>query len=205
MFLVFSFIGWILDTTYCSLFIYHRFKPSGYFKNIPLCPVYGLGGLLIYGLFTVLEKVPALLVIPITSIAVIAFEYFAGKFCLDVFKERLWDYSKKKIHLDGFITLENSIYWVIIVLALYYFSNPHLDEIHQFFARLSEKIGGWDLFIACAFILFTYELTIYTRDKRLGVRTRSEIFKRIEELNNRDLVGNLRQMRESLKRKIMRK
>ncbi|MBP5204198.1 putative ABC transporter permease [bacterium] len=205
MFLTFSFLGWILDTTYCSLFIYKKFTPSGYYKNIPICPVYGLGGILIYALFVLFQNVPGYWVIPITSIAVIALEYFAGMFCEDVLKERLWDYSDKKYHLNGYITLENSIYWILIVLGLYWLIGSKIYILTDLLSDIDSKIGALDVFIACPFMIFLYELTIYTRDKRLGFRTKSELYKKIEELESKDLGKNWKEIQQKLKRKILGK
>lgn len=206
LFLIFAFLGWVIDTTYSSIGS-GKLKPSGYYKGIPLCPVYGFGGLIIYELFVILIQLPSYLVIPVTSIAVILFEYLAGKFCVDVLGERLWDYSNKKYNIGGHICLQNSCYWVIIVLGLYLIAKPFILDIDYFITDLSAALKPLDVFVLIPFGAFVYKITAKTKEKRLknkvvksqerllqeiqkfGEEKKEKIMKEINRLKQEDKLG----------------
>lgn len=165
---MFSFIGCIIDTIYTSLIIKKgKWKMSGYYKNIPLCPVYGFGGLLIYQLFTTFYDLPWYITIIITATAITLLEYITGVFCVKVLKERLWDYRGMVGNINGHITLSIIINWFLLVTILYFFAHPYINQIEKIRLNLCEIFGPYDiLFIVPALgLIFMY--TIKTRDKRL--------------------------------------
>ena len=118
-FFVFAFIGWITDSLYGS--IKHKRKViSGYFKNVPLCPIYGFGGILLLNSFALLHHAPAWLVIVVTTLLIIALEYVGGRLAEFVLEERLWNYSHERYHIHGYISAWHSFLWLVAVTFLYF-------------------------------------------------------------------------------------
>jgi len=118
-FFIFAFIGWVIDSIYGSI-KYKRKVISGYFKNIPLCPIYGFGGILLLNSFALLRHEPAWLVITITTTLIIALEYIGGRLSELVLEERLWDYSDERFNLHGYISAWHSFLWILAVTAVYF-------------------------------------------------------------------------------------
>src|SRR3989344_174258 len=116
-FLLFSFIGWFLDSAYRSI-DEKRWVNAGYFKGL-FCPIYGFGGLILLYLFKNLAELPLALQIFIASVAMILVEYVGGIFSERILKIRLWDYSSSRFHLAGYIDLLHSLFWVLLSVIFY--------------------------------------------------------------------------------------
>ena len=185
LFLVFAFLGWIIDTTYCSI-AHKKFTPSGYYKGIPICPIYGFGGLLILASFTQFSNLHSIFAILITTSIVILLEYIGGWFCEHILKEKLWDYSNIKGNINGYINPIHSIYWLLIVTLLYFLINPFIGAITIFLNEIQSKLNPYDTYLTLTFLIFAYSLTIRTRDKRLeGYKIQKlEIQNKLKDLRN---------------------
>ncbi len=139
IFLICSFIGWIIDSTYCSIGS-HKFIFSGYFKHIPLCPIYGFGGLLIIKTFAQLQNLNPWIVIGLTTLLVILLEYIGGWFCDKILDEKLWDYTNRKGNISGYITFQNCIYWLVLVALVYFLLSPFLGLIPSIVTSIQKNI-----------------------------------------------------------------
>lgn len=168
IFLIFSFLGWIIDSIY-STFEKGRIVSSGYFKGIPLCPIYGVGGILIYTLFNNLVSLESFFVILITSLTIISLEYFGGWFNIFVLGERLWDYRNMKFNLHGHISLLHSVYWVTGVSILYYLYGKFgylLDNIYMYSDIYLSK---YEHLISVVFMISIFVLGLKNWQRRKGI------------------------------------
>jgi len=166
IFLLFSFLGWIIDTTFSSIFTYKRFKPSGYFKNLPLCPIYGVGGIIIFQIFSKLVDCNSFVVISATTLCVITLEYLGGVFCEKFLNERLWDYSQNKFNLNGHIDLIHSIFWLVLITILYFTTSPYFDDIARIGQAIREKTMSYDIYTSVIFIIVLLGITMKTKENR---------------------------------------
>lgn len=166
IFLLFSFLGWIIDTTYSSIFIHKKFIPSGYYRNIPVCPIYGIGGVVIFQIFSELINYNATTVILVTTFFIILLEYIGGVFSVKFLKERLWDYSNRKFNLHGHIDLLNSFFWLILISATYFIVTPHFSNIINLLKEIDERTERYDMYISATFMIIILGLTIKTKDIR---------------------------------------
>ena len=126
--------GWILESAwvaYCSKKVVDRGFLIG-----PYCPIYGFGALLIILFLKYFSFNPILLFV-ITTIVCGLLEYFTSWVMEKVFKARWWDYSDKKVNINGRICLENLIAFGVMGVIVTYFINPifsnwigYLDEEH---------------------------------------------------------------------------
>ncbi len=156
LFLLYSFIGWIIETIYCST-KEKKFINRG-FLNGPYCPMYGVAALAIVGMselfinkFNISGDTYHLSLFFISVLISTSIEYCTGWFIDKVCKMKLWDYSDKPLNIHGYICLEFSIYWVVLAFVLLTLINPT-------FTKLIEKILLSDykylvLIILCAFFV----------------------------------------------------
>jgi len=173
-FLFFSMIGWILDSAYSS-FDKKRFINSGYFWELPLCPIYGFGGVALILLATYLQRYPFVITIIISALALTLIEYIGGVFCVIVLKERLWDYSHRKWNLHGHIDVFHGICWILLTIIFYFFLYSVIYEFHismQSTGVISPFTDKLIFFLFCLIALVYTAKRRHTRLKRLARQTK---------------------------------
>ena len=89
-FLVYSFLGWVCETVYCSIG-QRKFVNRG-FLNGPLCPVYGFGAVAVL-LFLRPLRENLLLLFFGGMILTSVIEYITGFALEKLFAAKWWDYS----------------------------------------------------------------------------------------------------------------
>ena len=100
MFYIFSFFGWIFESTYVSLKKGH-FVNRG-FLRLPMLPLYGTGAVLLLWV-TLPFRDNLLMVYAAGVIAATALEYVTGWAMERLFKVKYWDYSNQRFQLNGYI------------------------------------------------------------------------------------------------------
>ncbi len=115
VFIIFSFIGWIIEFLYRGLYWKKIINPG--FLTGPYLPIYGFGALIIYWITLYSNHLTFFGSIVMYAFSLSLLEFFTGFFFHKYFKVRLWDYSDKILNLKGYICLEFIIYWVLLSLA----------------------------------------------------------------------------------------
>ncbi len=113
-FLIFSFIGFLIDSLYI-LIREGRWTKSGYFKYLPLCPMYGIGGMWLLLFLMATTTLNIYLKIIFGGVLLSICEYVGAIFCEEVLKEKLWDYSKAFANIAGRVDLEHIVCWHLLV------------------------------------------------------------------------------------------
>lgn len=126
LFIVYSFLGWLMEVILISI---QTKKPTDRgFLIGPLCPIYGVGALLITLLLSKYSNdLPALFVMGGLLGAIL--EYFTSYIMEKIFKTRWWDYSDKKYNINGRISLTTTIGFGILGIILIHFLNPFFKNI----------------------------------------------------------------------------
>jgi uncharacterized membrane protein len=115
LFIIFSFIGWIIDSAYRSIIEEKKWTSR---TVIPLfAPIYGFGGISLVIIFTYLKINPVLQVI-IGAMGLTLIEYIGGVICTKILKKKLWDYSKSRYNIHGHVDAIHAIYWVILSVVM---------------------------------------------------------------------------------------
>lgn len=120
IFCVWSFIGWCIEVCYMTLET-GEYQNRG-FLNMPICPIYGFGVLMVVVFFRPLEHtiIPLFLV---TAFLCTTFELLVGLGMEKLFNTRWWDYSHEKFNFKGYICLKVSLLWgfgcVIVVKVVH--------------------------------------------------------------------------------------
>lgn len=120
-FIIFAFLGWCLEVSYGMLTL-KKFVNRGFLIG-PLCPIYGLGCVLLYLLLQGYASDPIMLALASMAICSIL-EYVASYLMEKIFKTRWWDYSEKKYNINGRICLEMAIPFGILGLLVVYILFP---------------------------------------------------------------------------------
>lgn len=118
----FSILGWMLEVSYRSLRD-NRFVNPGLLKG-PYLILYGTGALILMGAVSLFQEshliTKALAYFAVTT----GLELISGFIARYIFRVRLWDYSDQRFHYKGHISLEFSIYWILLAFAFEYLISP---------------------------------------------------------------------------------
>jgi len=125
-FIVYSFLGWICETTYCTI-IDKKYVNRGFLKG-PFCPIYGLGALIV---ITILAPISdnIILVFLCGMILTSILEYFTGFLLEVIFNLKWWDYSDYRFNIKGRVCLLNSILFGILSVITINFIDPIIKKL----------------------------------------------------------------------------
>lgn len=129
LFLIYSFFGWFMEVC-LKLIERKKFVNRGFLLG-PYCPIYGYGAILI----TILLKSFKSNVVILFFMSILVcgmLEYLTSLVMEKIFRLRWWDYSKKKININGRICLNTIIPFGILGTAIMYITNPFLlDKLYM--------------------------------------------------------------------------
>lgn len=142
-FIIYSILGWCMETVYCSI-LERRFVPRGFLFG-PMCPIYGVGVLMMICWFQPLMG--NLVVFYVTAtVCMSAWEYFVGWFLETTTHIKYWDYSMYKFNLKGRICLWVCLMWGVLSFLVLYFIHPRI-------AAVVERVGMIPRYILTGFFL----------------------------------------------------
>ncbi len=136
-FIWYSFLGWVMETTYCS-FKKRHFVFRGFLKG-PICPIYGFGVLMMVlwlGRFT--HNV--FLFYVIATVTMSAWEYLVGWLLEVTTHIKYWDYSNNRFNLKGRICLGTCLYWGTAAYAAIYWIHPATIRLLQHLTPFAQAI-----------------------------------------------------------------
>ncbi len=126
LFMIYSFFGWLMEVIF-KLVQNKKLVNRGFLVG-PICPIYGVCALIMYGVFSNINY--NFLIVFIVSIAMCALiEYFVSWLLEYLFNARWWDYSHKRFNLNGRICLRNLLFFGFLGCIGIYFINPFLFSI----------------------------------------------------------------------------
>lgn len=122
-FLIYSFIGWILESVYKTIF--ERKLVNSGFLHGPFCPIYGIGALIMYLFLSLCDN-------PITVflsgfVVLSVWEYIVAWALEKLFHQKYWDYSNYKFNINGRVCLLNSIFWGALGVIFTYVVHPFIE------------------------------------------------------------------------------
>jgi len=125
-FILYSFIGYVLEVIYCS-FLQKKIVNRGFLFG-PICPIYGIGIILvIYSLNSLVDN--PLLIFLLGMIITSTLEYYTSYIFEKIFNNKWWDYSYRADNINGRICLKNSIIFGLGSLVIMYLVNPLVDGL----------------------------------------------------------------------------
>ena len=115
LFFIYAFFGWCIEVVFCGLNEGHFINRG--FLNGPVCPIYGVGGVIVVLCLTPIKDNLFLLFVG-SALLTSILELITG-FALDkIFHARWWDYTDMPFNIGGYICLKFSIYWGFVCIAL---------------------------------------------------------------------------------------
>ena len=176
LFLVYSVLGWVWESVFCSLWTTGHFVNRG-FLNGPYCPIYGYGALLDLILLGRVDD--PLLLLFISGSLCCLLEYFTSVAMEKLFHARWWDYSHMRFHINGRICLLGFLAFGAFSVVLIRFVNPLIVQ------TLTGISKTWIHFLtAVTFIVFMADNAITFHDaadldqKYREIQERLVLFKR---------------------------
>lgn len=149
-FLVYSFLGWIIEGLF-NFFTKGSFiKPN--FLFLPLKPMYGFAAVWLI----VLKNCLPLWLFLIFAFVIPSFiEYLTAYTLSHLFDLKYWDYSHCPHQLSGYICLRFSVYWFFLCLALIYVFHPYIFIFYTAFSPIWSSIFPISFFLVLADFLLT--------------------------------------------------
>lgn len=142
-FIFYSFFGWIWETSYCSI-RERRYVPRGFLFG-PICPIYGVGFLLMVLFFSPLQD--NLVIFYFVAVFVMtAWEYFVGWLLETTTHIKYWDYSHFPFNIRGRVCLYVSLFWGVMSYAAVFWIHPPV-------AALLDRTPLWMQYTLCGFFL----------------------------------------------------
>lgn len=125
-FFCYSFLGWLYESTLCSLVGERRFINRGFLLG-PYCPIYGTGAVLCWLLLK--DTTSVFLVFGSSAVLCCALEYITS-FCMEKFlNARWWDYSNMPFQIQGRICLYGGIIFGAANVAIRFIVQPALMQL----------------------------------------------------------------------------
>lgn len=187
LFLVGSFLGWILEVVFRKFFTVKKLVNPGFMKG-PWLPLYGFGVILMFSmcylcvsffpesvefynpfglLFDRLGKSGPtwydLIPISLMWISMVGLEFIAGLIFIKGFHVKLWDYTNMKGNIMGIICPVFNFLWLMVAVIFYYGINPFLYEIsthmheYMFGSEGAAAHFGFIFFLGVAYGVMLYD------------------------------------------------
>ena len=149
IFLIYAFLGWCAEVAFAAV---HKGKfVNRGFLNGPVCPIYGVGMLIVVTLLWNLRDNLVLLFFGSAALTT-ALEFATGWVLEKFFHDKWWDYSDKPFNVKGYICLEFTILWGLAAAFV-------VGAVHPFVFMLIKKT----LFILGIIIMEVF-LAIFVTD-----------------------------------------
>ncbi len=126
-FIIYSFIGWIIESTYRSLFEEKQLTNSGFLFG-PFIPIYGFGAIFILLIYQYIDQLPFIFQILIFTLVATTLEYITSYFLEKNFSIRLWDYSHNFLNIQGRVCPLFSSFWAILSILQILVIHPFITK-----------------------------------------------------------------------------
>ena len=158
-FVIYAVIGWFIEVCYMTVELGY-FQNRG-FLNGPICPIHGLGMVMIIIALTPLQHTLFALFF-ISMFLCTALELIVGIGMEKIFHNTWWDYTKKKFNFKGYICLEISIMWGLGCVLIMKAVQPTIAKLVD---GIPYTIGNIVLSVIFAIILADFILSLISVEK----------------------------------------
>lgn len=180
-FFVYAFLGWCTEVSFAAL-TSGRFVNRG-FLNGPVCPIYGVGVVIVLFFLEPLRRNTVLLFVGSVLLTSLL-EWLTGFVLEKIFHQRWWDYSNEPFNLGGYICLRFSIAWGLACLIV-------VDIIHPSVRWLIHLVPH-----TLGIVLLVLFSAIMLVDLAATVRTIARMNRQLTQLD--ELAGRIKAMSNEL-------
>lgn len=143
-FIIYAFLGWILETIYCSV-LEKRFVARGFLYG-PVCPIYGVGVLMMLCWFTPFTSQPLLFYV-VATVCMSAWEYLVGWLLETTTHIKYWDYSTRRFNLHGRICLTISLTWGVLAYLVIFWIHPAISGLVERLSTVTIHVASGVLLV----------------------------------------------------------
>ena len=188
LFMFYSFFGYILEITNCSIREKKLVLNRGFFLG-PYLPIYGVSCLLM-GSFIIRYKSDLVTAFVMSAFVCTTVEYITSYVLEKIFKARWWDYSDRRFNIEGRVCLFNAFLFGIGGVFFTYVLNPVVVSIIGKLPILALRI--------VAIIL----MLIFLSDVIITIRTLYQVKVSSRKFKSRDVTAEITKLiREELTKK----
>lgn len=199
IFFIYSFLGWFWETFPCSAIELDKIHNRGFLLG-PICPIYGLGASLSFGVLKNFES--SLMIFIYSAFLSCLIEYIIGYLLEKFFHKRWWDYSNYPFQIKRRVCLYGLLIFGLANILIV----KKLTPILLFSLSLSsDRI--LDLLVISFGILFAIDLILTLNHLTHGFKTLNKVYEVIDDnlsdyfngLNESERLANLKVLEESKK------
>lgn len=199
IFFIYSFLGWFWETFPCSAIELDKIHNRGFLLG-PICPIYGLGASLSFGVLKNFES--SLEIFIYSAFLSCLIEYIIGYLLEKFFHKRWWDYSNYPFQIKRRVCLYGLLIFGLANILIV----KKLTPILLFSLSLSsDRI--LDLLVISFGILFAIDLILTLNYLTHGFKTLNKVYEVIDDnlsdyfngLNESERLANLKVLEESKK------
>ncbi|MDF2542190.1 MAG: hypothetical protein K0S47_1908 [Herbinix sp.] len=151
-FIIYSFIGWVYETTYCSVTTL-KFASRGFLYG-PLCPIYGCT---IVAMILLTDKIrKKYYVFLYCALIATMIEYFVSYSMELIFHRRWWNYSDMFLNINGRVCIFASILFGICGVLITRYIHPAIVR----FAMQNISDRQFKLILKVITFLFVFDIYI---------------------------------------------
>lgn len=188
LFMIYSFIGYLVEITSCSIREEKLVLNRGFFLG-PYLPIYGISCLLM-GTFLLKYKNDFFTVFIMSAFICTTVEYITSYVMEKIFKARWWDYSDHRFNLEGRVCLFNAFLFGLGGLAFVYLVNPFVTNFLNSLNPSTIRIIGIILII------------IFLADAIITIRTLCQVKIETIKFKSKDITLEVTKLiRDELKKK----
>ena len=199
IFFIYSFLGWLWETFPCSAIELDKIHNRGFLLG-PICPIYGLGASLSFGVLKNFES--SLEIFIYSAFLSCLIEYIIGYLLEKFFHKRWWDYSNYPFQIKRRVCLYGLLIFGLANILIV----KKLTPILLFSLSLSsDRI--LDLLVISFGSLFAIDLILTLNHLTHGFKTLNKVYEVIDDnlsdyfngLNESERLANLKVLEESKK------
>lgn len=199
IFFIYSFLGWFWETFPCSAIELDKIHNRGFLLG-PICPIYGLGASLSFGVLKNFES--SLEIFIYSAFLSCLIEYIIGYLLEKFFHKRWWDYSNYPFQIKRRVCLYGLLIFGLANILIV----KKLTPILLFSLSLSSD-RLVDLLVIFFGILFAIDLILTLNHLTHGFKTLNKVYEVIDDnlsdyfngLNESERLANLKVLEESKK------
>lgn len=162
LFFVYSFAGWVMETVYAT--VRQRVFANRGLVNAPLCIIYGFSGVLISVTLRGLDGIWLFVGIVVYTTVI---EWIAGHLAELLYHERWWDYSDRRLNLDGYICLGASLLWGVLGFVAVKWLNELVLQVFYLIPGLIRPVVIWTMVAILAVDVLASYMLLRGRGGRL--------------------------------------
>lgn len=199
IFFIYSFLGWFWETFPCSAIELDKIHNRGFLLG-PICPIYGFGASLSFGVLKNFES--SLEIFIYSAFLSCLIEYIIGYLLEKFFHKRWWDYSNYPFQIKRRVCLYGLLIFGLANILIV----KKLTPILLFSLSLSSD-RLVDLLVISFGILFAIDLILTLNHLTHGFKTLNKVYEVIDDnlsdyfngLNESERLANLKVLEESKK------